>query len=289
MVFNVVDQGDLDEDGYPISPQSSTICVAPELVHLSRFAESYQLYPDERCHTRVALCLFNADVAERLHCGPLSRMWRMLASLLKGSGLDELPEQNSPPRNAMHFALLPTLRSLLVERGNAGDVQTCVAVCEVLQVIELGSNARTTTTRVPGLELSLVREWYLSFIDILHQMCLFSHASFLIGHCNDASIGELNQQSTTIDEACPHCGKPVLGGDSGTNGFSSRRVCRSCRRRIGFCFLCHEPVKGVFVLCPGCGEFSFASCQAAFFLRSCVYHVSFVLLTRSWWSFGSCA
>jgi hypothetical protein len=107
-------------------------------------------------------------------------------------------------------------------------------------------------THVPGLELGLVREWYLSFIDILHQMCLFSHALFLIGHCNDASIGELNQQSTTFDEACPLCGKPILGGDSGagTNGFSPRRVCRSCGKCIGFCFLCHEPVKGVYLLCP---------------------------------------
>jgi hypothetical protein len=33
----------------------------------------------------------------------------------------------------------------------------------------------------------------------------------------------------------------------------SRRVCKSCRRRVGLCFLCHEPVKGVYVWCPGCG------------------------------------
>ena len=197
MVFNVVDQGDLDDDGNPISPQSSSISIAPEVVHFSRFADSYQFYPNESYPTRVDLCLHNAAVAERLQCGPLSRMWRMLASLLKGSGLTELPDKDSPPLNAMQFALLPTLGSLLEERANAGDVQTCVAICEVLQVIEPGSNGRTTTTRVPGLELSLVREWYLSYIGILHQMCLFSHASFLIGNCNDSSIGELNRQSTT--------------------------------------------------------------------------------------------
>ena len=192
-----MDQGDLDDDGNPISPQSSTISIAPEVVHLSRFADSYQFYPDESCPTRVGLCLLNADVAERLQCGPLSRMWRMLASLLEGSGLDELPQKGASPRNAMQFALLPTLRSLLEERANAGDVQTCVAICEVLQVIEPGSDANTKTTRVPGLELNLVREWYLSYIGILHQMCLFSHASFLIRSCNDSSIGDLNKQSTT--------------------------------------------------------------------------------------------
>lgn len=197
LVFNVVDQGDLDEDGNPISPQSSSISIAPEVLHFSRFADAYQLYPDEDCPTRVDLCLHNAAVAERLKSGPLARMWRMLALLLKGSGLTELPDKNAPPQNAMQFALLPTLGKLLEERANAGDVQTCVAVCEVLQVIEPASNGRTTSTRIPDLELNLIREWYLSYIGILHQMCLFSHASFLIGNCNDASIGELNQQSTT--------------------------------------------------------------------------------------------
>jgi hypothetical protein len=197
LVFNVVDQGDLDDDGNPISPLSSSISIAPEVVHFSRFADAYQFYPNDDCPTRVDLCLHNAAVAERLQCGPLSRMWSMLASLLKGSGLTELPDKDAPPQNAMQFALLPTLGKLLEERANAGDVQTCVAICEVLQVIEPASNGRTTTTRIPDLELNLVREWYLSYIGILHQMCLFSHASFLIGNCNDTSIGELNQQSTT--------------------------------------------------------------------------------------------
>lgn len=36
---------------------------------------------------------------------------------------------------------------------------------------------------------------------------------------------------------------------------NARRICKSCRRRVGLCFLCHEPVKGVYVWCPGCGTF----------------------------------
>lgn len=36
---------------------------------------------------------------------------------------------------------------------------------------------------------------------------------------------------------------------------NARRICKSCRRRIGLCFLCHEPVKGLYVWCPGCGTF----------------------------------
>mmetsp|Transcript_19354 Transcript_19354/g.27361 ORF Transcript_19354/g.27361 Transcript_19354/m.27361 type:complete len:142 (-) Transcript_19354:437-862(-) len=82
-------------------------------------------------------------------------------------------------------------------------------------------------------------------------MCLFTHASNLIRLCNDPFIGNLNKQSTTIHESCPHCGKPV---HSDGKVAKYRRACKSCRRRVGLCFLCHEPVNGVFVWCPGCGH-----------------------------------
>lgn len=189
-----MDQGPLDENGLP-SPdkEEEVICVAPEVVHLSRFAGSYKLYPDSECPTRVELCLHNGDVAEDLKCTLLARMWRSVAGMLSGSGLDELPSTFSAfhPSNVMHFAILPTIKSLLLERADAGDVQTCVALCEVLQVIE-----PETGTRIPGLELNLVREWYLAYIDLLQQMCLFTSATFLIKKCVDPFISALNQQST---------------------------------------------------------------------------------------------
>jgi hypothetical protein len=193
LVFSVVDQGDLDGDGLPIVEDEGTICVAPEVVHLSRFARQYKMYPDDQCSNRVDLCLHNGQVAEELKCGPLSRMWRTVASMLHGSGLQELPQKAAThPANAFQYVIFPTIKSLLLERAEAGDVQTCVTLCEVLQVIESGDQ-----TRIPGLGITLVREWYLSYIDLLHQMCLFSAAAFLIKNCKDAAIGALNQQSTT--------------------------------------------------------------------------------------------
>jgi hypothetical protein len=193
-VFNVVDQGDLDGSGLPVKKDEEPVCVAPEVVHLSRFASSYKLYPDSRFPTRVDLCLHNGEVAEDLRCGPLARMWRTVASMLSGSGLSELPMKglSAQPANVMQFVILPTIKSLLLERADAGDVQTCVALCEVLQVIQPDEQ-----TRIPGLELNLVREWYLSYVDLLQQMCLFSAASFLISSCKDPFIGVLNQKSTT--------------------------------------------------------------------------------------------
>ena len=194
-VFNIVDQGDLNENNLPAEENGDVLMVGPEVVHLSRFASRYRFYPDERFPTRAEVCLHNGNVAEQLHCGPLARMWRLIASMLSGAGLDELPPNaglNHGAENVMQFVLLPTVKSLLEERADAGDVQTCVAVCEVLQVIQPDQQIR-----IPGLELNRVREWYLAYIDLLHQMCLFSFASFLIRSCNDKYIGALSQQSTT--------------------------------------------------------------------------------------------
>lgn len=142
---------------------------------------------------------------------------------------------------------------MLLERAEAGDVQTIVCLCEILQVID-GDGERT---RIPNLKVKLVREWYLSYIDLLHQMCLFTAAAFLIKHCKDKAIGALSQQSTTIHESCPRCGKPLdSASESSSNGLSknARLNCKFCRRRVGFCFVCHEPVHGMYVWCPGCGH-----------------------------------
>jgi WD40 repeat protein len=252
LVFNVLDQGELDHEAKPVGQSQQALTIAPEVVHLSRFAESYVLYPSESFPTRKALCVENGEIAMSLNCGPLAHMWRLLASMLESALLDGLPEKGSEPGNIMQFVLLPTIKGILEERADAGDVQSCVALCEVLDVL-----TPDQTTRVPGLELNLVREWYLSYIDLLRDMCLFSHASLLIRSCKDPFIGALNQQSTIIYESCPSCGKPLQSSESGgasTLDGTVRRACKSCRRRIGMCFLCHEPVKGMYVWCPGCGK-----------------------------------
>mmetsp|Transcript_2342 Transcript_2342/g.3286 ORF Transcript_2342/g.3286 Transcript_2342/m.3286 type:complete len:947 (-) Transcript_2342:327-3167(-) len=195
LVFNVIDQGDLDEDANPIQTNNNAISVAPEVVHLSRFAKHYKLYPDDGCKTKASLCFHNAAVAQRLNLESLSRMWRMVATLLEGGGEQAM---NDEPQNAMQFALFPTVESLLEERANAGDVQTCVALCEILQVVQVSKKGKVQTIKKSGLELNYVREWYLSYIDLLQQMCLFSLASALIGRCKDPVIGALNKTSTTL-------------------------------------------------------------------------------------------
>ena len=213
----------------------------------SRFAASYKLHTDSSLPNKPAVCRHNAMVAESLQCEGHSRMWNILASILEGS---EVPDKIKNPlssNNAMSFILYPTLKSLLVERADAGDVQTCVVLCEVMEVV-VKQKHDSITVVVPGLDLLLIRQWYLSYIDILQQMCLFSHATYLIGNCQDPEIAKLNQTSTTIHESCPTCNKPLQ------NRFGNGKFCKTCRRKVGLCFLCHEPVTGVYVMCPGCGH-----------------------------------
>ena len=139
----------------PIANEEGSLCVAPEVVHLSRFARLYKMYPDAQCPTRVDLCLYNSKVAEDLKCGPLARMWKTVSSLLRGSGLEELPSSiPNGPENAFQFVIFPTIKSLLLERAESGDVQTNVTLCEVLQVVDSGEK-----TRIPGIPIRLCREW----------------------------------------------------------------------------------------------------------------------------------
>jgi hypothetical protein len=198
LTFSTTDSGDL-KDIMKV-PYKSKVTIAPEVIHLSRFADAYKLRRDSRARTKAAICRHNSKVARNLNCMALSQMWSMLSSLLDGCRSEDLADSNykqSLPTNALSFALLPTLKSLLIERANAGDIQTCVVLCEVMEVISPNSSTAGVSMAIPGLDLLLVRQWYLSYIELLQQMCLFSHATNLIRLCRDPEIAKLNQQSTT--------------------------------------------------------------------------------------------
>ncbi|KAL7552029.1 hypothetical protein ACHAWF_015240 [Thalassiosira exigua] len=259
VVFSITDGGDVEDLSKDLS--KANVDVAPELTHLSRLSELYVTKTGIHS-SRAAVCRHNATVAESLNRKEIAQMWKTLALILDGSGLDGLPNNPSDSNsNPLAYACMRTLENLLMQRANAGDVQSCVVLCEVMDaVVPPGTVGGTAKSRLPNINISLVREWYLTYIDLLQQMCLFTQASDLVRDCCDPVVGALNQQSTTIHESCPRCGKPLLGGttiqdNSGTTSqLSAQRVCRSCRSRIGFCFICHEPVKGLFVWCPGCGH-----------------------------------
>ena len=206
--FNVVDQGELDEDSNPLddarmhdSDENRDIVVAPEVVHLSRFAQRYKLYVDSDCPTRMALCQHNANVAESLSQVEVANMWRIVALMLESciqsedlrdTGADDKSLLASGRNEILQFVFLPALKRVLEERADAGDVQTCVVLCEVFEMVR-----HDQSVLIKDLDIEYIREWYLSYIDLLRDMCLFSYATYIIKHCRDPVINALNQQSTT--------------------------------------------------------------------------------------------
>uniref|UniRef100_A0A7S3P7D6 Uncharacterized protein n=1 Tax=Amphora coffeiformis TaxID=265554 RepID=A0A7S3P7D6_9STRA len=133
VVFNVLDQGDLDDDNLPQTDEPEAIVVAPEVVHMSRFAGSYILRPTEEFPTRYSICVHNSSVADELNCPEVSHLWSTLGSMLEGSGMNGLAENTAEgDRNLMQFLILPTVKTMIEELAEEGDVQTCVAICEVL-------------------------------------------------------------------------------------------------------------------------------------------------------------
>jgi len=164
--FATIDK--LDSDLLP-QENCNEVNIAPELVHLSRFSKLYVLRPNEKFTNKVSICQHNAHVAKSLYSDSLFRMWEMLAKILEGCSSDKVLVESSLGMNAMDFLLLPTVRALLYKRADAGDVQTCVAICEVMEVIPPISktSARQSGRQIvpkpiiPGLQIELVREWYL--------------------------------------------------------------------------------------------------------------------------------
>lgn len=73
--------------------------------------------------------------------------------------------------------------------------------------------------------------------------------------------------SLSMHESCPHCGKAILQEEQfdPETMTMARRACRSCRKRVGFCFLCHEPVQSLYVWCPGCGHGGHLECALQWF------------------------
>lgn len=214
LIFSVTDQGDADDLAGP--SQQECVDISPELVrtnfssllyklamtknirtrsqtHLSRFSELYITAIGKGCRTKSDVCRHNASVAGGLNRQTLKSMWMTLAIILEGS--ETRGKQN---KSALSFVLMTTVQNLLLQRADAGDVQTCVVLCEVMDAISPPVKAGDTAkSALPNIEIEVIREWYLSYIDLLQQMCLFTQAASLIRNCKDPVIGALNQQSTT--------------------------------------------------------------------------------------------
>ena len=194
------------------------------------------------------VCVHNAKVCEEVGCGELGRMWRILGSLL---------ETKNAEGSLFHFIAPTAIKSLLQDRVDCGDVQSCVYVCGVLDVFEMKS---------PPFEIDIVREWYLNYVEQLRSRAMFVEATEVIKYSGDpgGDVGSMSKMGTEIFNSCPSCLKPLIneigrieGGGSGGGEESQERIlrsCSSCKKKLSMCGLCHDPIKKQTTVCVGCSH-----------------------------------
>nr|CAG4712638.1 unnamed protein product [Naegleria fowleri] len=113
-----------------------------------------------------------------------------------------------------------------------GDIQTCVALIEVLDKKHEMSGEREA-------------QWYLSYIELLNRHKLFTCSNELINGCSNYDVHNLNKQSTSIRTSCAKCDSVLQNIDT---------MCKKCNSRTNICAICHLPVDGLFFWCQRCGS-----------------------------------
>ncbi|KAL8586391.1 hypothetical protein ACOMHN_023006 [Nucella lapillus] len=113
-----------------------------------------------------------------------------------------------------------------------GDIQTCVSM-----LIVLGDHVRC------HIDIETQENWFLSYIDLLSRFELWTMANEVICLSNLPQVSQMNQASTTIHTACPHCSRVME---------HAGWFCYKCKKVVNLCSICHHPVKGVMLWCQGC-------------------------------------
>jgi len=138
---------------------------------------------------------------------------------------------NGQKNDQSRFDFSPIVYQILDYYSEYGDPQTCVAIIAVL-----GKDIK--------LEKQRVLEWYLSYIELLTRLKLFTYASDLINGSSESYINNMNKQSTSIRISCGKCGSVLQKGT----------VCDNCKSRTNICTICHLPVFGCYFWCQKCGH-----------------------------------
>jgi hypothetical protein len=155
------------------------------------------------------------------------------------------------PRSSQHaiqWLWRDVVADFLRQCVECGDSQHCVAMCEIVKTWEkeqcADSTGKEAWHRGLGVEEWQVREWYMSYIELLHRLQLWEVATDLINTSDDIAVAEQNRKGTGVHTACSAC--------STLSGPHCR--CPKCSSVVSECSLCLQPVRGLFVWCPGCSH-----------------------------------
>ncbi|KAK1935121.1 GATOR complex protein WDR24 [Phytophthora citrophthora] len=140
------------------------------------------------------------------------------------------------------------LKELLEYYTEIGDLQSCVAITVVV-------NKVTSVEKVMGK--AWLQHIYMHYIDLLHQLQIYTTANELVANCSDQSIRQMNMKSTSVYFNCARCSKPLES--SGPSEFSMPvTLCASCSNAATLCSIwytfcfglnCQSEVSTFGVLC----------------------------------------
>ncbi|KAH9088883.1 hypothetical protein Ae201684P_013096 [Aphanomyces euteiches] len=136
------------------------------------------------------------------------------------------------------------LKELLDYYCEAGDVQSCATIAAAMNT-------------VTNIELIMGKGWlqqvYMHYIDLLHQLQLYSIANYLVKNCPDLGIRQMNMKATTIYTSCSKCGKTIDPLPPKVAKVCQKSLCTQCFN-ITYCSICQLPASGLFVWCPVCSH-----------------------------------
>ncbi|ETV92613.1 hypothetical protein H310_13067 [Aphanomyces invadans] len=136
------------------------------------------------------------------------------------------------------------LKELLEYYSEAGDVQSCTTISAAMSY-------------VTSIETLMGKGWlqqvYMHYIDLLHQLQLYSVANDMVKNCPDVGIKQMNMKATTIYTSCSKCTKAIEALPPKIAKVAKKALCSNCFN-VTVCALCELPVSGLYAWCPVCSH-----------------------------------
>lgn len=166
----------------------------------------------------------------------------------------EVPSSSS---EVLPFAV-ELLGEVLLDMLDIGDCQHFVIACEIiLQTSKALLDRCLESAKIPSTRRL---EAYYSYIELLRRFQQFSKVNEIIMQTDIANSEVLNQRGVLIHISCSICGKELPDR-------ISTPWCQKCRRTVGLCVVCNEPVRGLMRWCAVCGHGGHVDCMRVWYSR----------------------
>jgi hypothetical protein len=273
-------------------PAQSLAEVLPTSIHLPKSV-----------HEAVNVCQWNCHIARSVGLAGHSMIWNALMSLIPVITLStdssvcfsQGSSSTQPESSSLNYAM-ETLCELLIELIDCGDCQHFVICCEIVRNIDgrhstpdldpLSPHSAASPLHDPchqpkksiwkSLQQTIgemrIREGYVAYLELLFRLDLYQISNSIIFRSTDKYITQLSQQGVIVRSSCAQCGKELNADSTGPSStqLSSRITsiwCIKCRKCVGLCHLCQQPVKGLLHWCPVCGHGGHPDCVKKWFER----------------------